>query len=92
MPTKFRRTLPLAAALLPAFALGACGGTANRGLESVHQPVVERNDFAFHVHTGADGLAPGEPVRRSGWLGPTRLGYRGGGPVAASAAHPATGR
>lgn len=76
MPIKFRRTLPLAAALLPALALGGCGGgTVNRGLESVHQPVVERNDFVFDVRAGADGLAPGEPVRLSGWFGAMRLGY-----------------
>lgn len=58
----------------PALLLGGCG-TANRGLESVHQPVVERSDMAFDVATGADGLAPGEDVRLAGWLASLRLGY-----------------
>lgn len=34
-------------------ALSACGGgTANKGLESVHQPVVSRTDFVFDVNVG----------------------------------------
>jgi pilus assembly protein CpaD len=60
--------------LAPALLLGGCG-TVNRGLESVHQPVVERNDYVFDVATGADGLAPGEAGRLAGWLASLRLGY-----------------
>lgn len=60
--------------LLPLLALGACG-TENRGLESVHQPVVERNDYVFDVATSGSGLASGEGARLAGWLASLRLGY-----------------
>ena len=60
--------------LAPALLLGGCG-TVNRGLESVHQPVVERNDYAFDVATNDRGLAPGEAGRLAGWLATMRLGY-----------------
>ncbi|HEU0044056.1 CpaD family pilus assembly lipoprotein [Sphingomonas sp.] len=73
MPT---RSL-LLAALTPALLLGACtaGGTQNRGLESVHQPVVDRQDFVFDVRTAGDSLAAGETRRLEGWLDSLRLRY-----------------
>ena len=64
--------LPL---LAPALLLGGCVGTKNRGLESVHQPVVSRQDFALDLRTAGDGLAVGERTRLHGWLGTMRLGY-----------------
>ncbi|MDB5696526.1 MAG: pilus assembly protein CpaD [Sphingomonas bacterium] len=70
----FQRSL-LLAALTPALLLGGCGGTTNRGLESVHQPVVSRQDFVFDVATAGNGLAAGEERRLGGWLGSLRLGY-----------------
>jgi pilus assembly protein CpaD len=54
--------------------LGACG-TSNRGLESVHQPVVTRSDFAFDVNTASDGLASGDAARLTGWFDALNLGY-----------------
>lgn len=70
------RSLLLAAALAPAAFLSACNGaTENRGLESVHQPVVERADFTFDVNAGPAGLAPGEAARLAGWFASMRLGY-----------------
>ncbi len=62
--------------LLPLLALGlslaACGGTKNRGLESVHQPVVTRTDYVYDVPAGLNG----EDERRlSGWLESLRVGY-----------------
>jgi pilus assembly protein CpaD len=68
-----KRTLLIAT--LPALLIGGCSGTKNRGLESVHQPVVSRTDFAFDVNAGPGGLAPGEAQRLSGWMGSLRLGY-----------------
>jgi pilus assembly protein CpaD len=65
----------LLAALAPALLLPACGGTRNRGLESVHQPIVSRQDFVLDVATAGNGLAAGEDRRLSGWLGSMRLGY-----------------
>lgn len=64
--------LPLLIA--PALLLAACG-TTNRGLESVHQPVVERNDYSFDVATTGRGLAPEEAQRLAGWMSSLRLGY-----------------
>jgi pilus assembly protein CpaD len=41
--------LPLAAL---AASLGACGGTENRGIETVHQPVVSRTDYVYDLDGG----------------------------------------
>ncbi len=60
--------------IAPALLLGACG-TTNRGLESIHQPVVERNDYSFDVATSGNGLAPEETQRLAGWMASMRLGY-----------------
>ena len=60
--------------LAPAVLLTACG-TANRGLESVHQPVVERSDFTFDIATSGGDLASGEAQRLAGWLSSLRLSY-----------------
>lgn len=68
------RTVRILALVAPALLLTACG-TRNQGLESVHQPVVERNDYAFDVATGGGGLAPGEAERLAGWMASLRLGY-----------------
>jgi pilus assembly protein CpaD len=65
----------LLAFLAPTLLLSGCGGTVNRGLESVHQPVVERNDYAFDVATSGYDLAPGEAQRLNGWLTSLRVGY-----------------
>ncbi|WP_404370855.1 CpaD family pilus assembly protein [Sphingomonas sp. MMS24-J45] len=77
----YKRTLLIATGLAPALLIGACttvgpgSGTENRGLESVHQPVVSRNDYALDVATSGNGLAPGEEQRLAGWMGSLRLGY-----------------
>ena len=65
----------LLSALVPALLLGGCMGTENRGLESVHQPVVSRQDYALDLATAGSGLAGGEQRRLAGWLGSMRLGY-----------------
>lgn len=70
-----KRTLLLVSSLAPALMLGACGGTLNRGLESVHQPVVSRADYVLDVNADAGGLAPGEAQRVAGWMQSLRLGY-----------------
>lgn len=73
MPTP-RRFLaaPLGLALLGA--LAGCG-PVNRGLESVHQPVVSRADYSIDVSTANSGLAAGEAQRLDGWFASLRLGY-----------------
>ena len=60
--------------LAPALLLSACG-TYNGGLESVYQPVVQRNDYVFDVQTAGYGLAPGEGERLGGWLASMGLRY-----------------
>lgn len=67
---KFR----LATLIALGLATTACG-TENRGVESVHQPVVSRTDYAFDVPTSADGLAAEEANRISGWFDSLKLGY-----------------
>lgn len=65
----------LIAALGSALLLGGCGGTKNRGLESVHQPVVARTDYVFDVATSGNALAAGEAQRLAGWMQSLKLGY-----------------
>lgn len=69
----FKR-IALPALLAPALLLGGCG-TYNGGVDSVYQPVVERTDYVFDLHTSGYGLAPGEAERLAGWLGSMRLAY-----------------
>lgn len=54
--------------------LAACS-TENRGVESVHQPVVSKSNYVLDVDTGYDGLGPNEASRVSGWFESLRLGY-----------------
>ena len=65
----------LLSALLPSLLLGGCMGTENRGLESVHQPVVSRSDYLLDLATTPDGLQRGEVQRLAGWMDTMRLGY-----------------
>ena len=58
-----------------ALALPACMGTENRGIESVHQPVVQRTDYVIDVNTGGYGLATGERDRLDGWFRSIDLAY-----------------
>lgn len=71
------RTLLIATALTPLLSLGACtgNGAVNRGLESVHQPVVARKDYVFDVATSGTALAPGEAQRLAGWMRSVAVGY-----------------
>ena len=63
--------------LIPLFsltlALSACG-TPNRGLESVHQPVVHRTDYVYDVRSGS-GLNAYDSGRLDGWLDTLKVGY-----------------
>lgn len=60
--------------LAPALLLSACGGY-NGGVESVHQPVVQRNDYVLDLQTQGYGLAPGESQRLAGWMQSMQLRY-----------------
>lgn len=62
-------------ALVPALLLGGCAGTAQQGVESLHQPVVSRTDYAIDLASDGSGLAPGEAQRLSGWMAGLQLGF-----------------
>jgi pilus assembly protein CpaD len=66
------KALPLAGLAL---ALSACGGTVNRGMESVHQPIVQRTDYVLDVASSGYDLAPGEKERLEGWFRSIGLNY-----------------
>ncbi len=70
-----KRSILLATLAAPALMLGGCMGTENRGLESVHQPVVARNDYALDLATAGGRLAPGESRRLGGWMNTMHLGF-----------------
>lgn len=70
MSAKLRILLVATAAV----ALSACG-TRNPGMESVHQPIVQRADYAFDVAAGDGGLSREETDRLAGWMSSLRLGY-----------------
>lgn len=67
----------LGALALLALPLGACAtDTANRSVESVHQPVVAYNAYTFDVQAGSDGGLSGVEARRlNDWFASIRLGY-----------------
>ncbi|HEY0270905.1 MAG TPA: CpaD family pilus assembly lipoprotein [Sphingomonas sp.] len=76
------RTVRAATAIMLALAFSAGPASAekasqadNRGLDTVHYPVVSRTDYVLDVATGPAGLASGEAQRLSGWFEGLGLGY-----------------
>jgi pilus assembly protein CpaD len=57
-----------------ALALAGCG-TSNRGMESVHQPIVQRTDYVIDLASAGSGLASGEQERLDGWFRSIGLAY-----------------
>lgn len=70
-----QRFLASTGLLIATLGLAACAGTENRGVESVHQPIVSRADYALDLATTGSRLAEGEAPRLSGWLASMKLGY-----------------
>lgn len=71
-----RNVLAAAVTLSLGLALGGCGGIpTNRGLESVHQPVVSRTNYTLDLTTGPSGLPVSEQRRLSGWFEALGLRY-----------------
>lgn len=60
---------------VPLLLTAACAGTQNRGLESVHQPVVDRSDYALDLDASDGRLGSAELDRLDGWLQTVRVGY-----------------
>jgi pilus assembly protein CpaD len=71
------RAFATATALTLSLMLTACGDERpqNRGLDSVHQPVVQRTDYIFDLATSGNRLAPGEITRLRGWFDSLHLRY-----------------
>lgn len=67
--------LLLLTALAPAMLIAGCMGTQNRGLESVHQPVVSRADYAIDLAVRGGSLAAGERQRLTGWFNAMQLSF-----------------
>jgi pilus assembly protein CpaD len=61
-------------ALLGCTVLGACG-TENRGLESVHQPVVARTDYVYDLPAPGDRLSEDAARGLGGWFESLNLRY-----------------
>jgi len=57
--------------------LSGCGGmaTKNPSLDSVHQPVVSRTNYALDVTTGPNGMSIPEQRRLAGWFEALDLRY-----------------
>ena len=67
---------PAAIALSLGLLLAGCGGmAANPGVESVHQPVVEKTNYVLDVTTGPGGLSLPEQRRLAGWFEAMNLRY-----------------
>jgi pilus assembly protein CpaD len=66
------RTKSLITLSLMAMAVAACGGTKNRGLESVHQPVVTKTNYVYDVSANAGGE---ETARLADWMAALKVGY-----------------
>lgn len=77
MTLNLARTTGAALALTLGLALSACGGMpTNRTLESVHQPIVQRNNYVFDVSTlPGGGLSHSEQRRLAGWFDAMDLRY-----------------
>lgn len=60
--------------LVPVLMLGACG-TYNGSVDSVYQPVVQRNFYVLDLQTAGYALAPGEGERLAGWMASMGLRY-----------------
>lgn len=63
-------------ALIAASAMLPGCGTSNRGMSSVHQPVVARTDYVFDLATPtSDRLSNDESARLAGWFDSVKLRY-----------------
>lgn len=67
-------------AALLALPLTACGGATpaafNKGMQSVHQPVVSQSNYIYDVRMDdSAGLSAGERDRLNGWLDSLQVGY-----------------
>lgn len=50
-------------------------GTTNTSMYSIHQPVVERTNYAIDLANSGAAIAPAEQTRLADWFDALRLGY-----------------
>ena len=79
---------PSLAAIALGLALAGCG-PVNRGVATVHQPVVTRADYTLDLGVDGKGLRYGEERRLTAWFDSLQLGY--GDRVAVDDPEPAAG-
>jgi pilus assembly protein CpaD len=80
MSIRMNRAAATAIALTLGLGLSACAGTgshlaANRGLESVKQPVVESQNYALDLTATSAGLPVPEQHRLADWFDSMSVGY-----------------
>lgn len=73
------RNMKILMAAAASITLAGCGanslGTPNTSLYSVHQPVVERTNFAIDLASDGGGLSSAEQARLGDWFDALDLGY-----------------
>jgi pilus assembly protein CpaD len=74
METAKMKRAPSLAAIALGLALAGCG-PVNRGVATVHQPVVTRADYTLDVGVDANGLRYGEERRLTAWFDSLNVGY-----------------
>lgn len=79
MTFNMKRSVTTALAISLAATLGACGttsgGMANGSLNSVNQPVVERNNYTLDLMASTSGLTVPEQARLRDWFETLDVGY-----------------
>jgi pilus assembly protein CpaD len=75
MSIRMKRPLATALAVSLGLSLAACNASDNRSLESVKQPVVQRQNFTLDLSTGAGGLSIPEQRRLVDWFETVDLKY-----------------
>ncbi|MEJ7925538.1 CpaD family pilus assembly protein [Sphingobium sp. AN641] len=75
--TATAKIVPFSLLALLALPLGACStdGTDNRGLQSVHQPVVSYASYTYDVQAGGGSLSSAEAQRLEDWFSSIGLSY-----------------
>lgn len=72
------RNMKILTAALASVTLAGCAGslgTTNTSMYSVHQPVVERTNFAIDLNSNGDSLSSTDQSRLAEWFDALQLGY-----------------
>lgn len=69
------KIVPLAFVAAMGLSVSACATDDNRGVQSVHQPVVSYASYTYDVQAGNGGLSTAEARRLEDWFGSINLSY-----------------